>query len=129
MAENVVKLNQSDVDNIISEYSAQRKTLDALTVEFSGINELDPLVLLRVMSSKSPTVDDLVPICETMLDGRVITFKLDGAEIYHPVAYNRGKGSALHMLYADAPYLYDFLQQTIYALLLKKLTPHLESSN
>ena len=129
MAEKTLSFNQNDIDSIISSYSKQRSALDALTVEFSGLNELDPLVMLRTMSVKAPTVDDLAPICETMLNGHTITFKLNGETVYHPVIFNKGSGNALHMLFSDAVYLYDFVQQTIYALLLKKLTPHLEGSN
>jgi hypothetical protein len=64
-----------------------------------------------------------------MLDGRTIKFKKDGKDIYHTVIYNRGSGNRLAMMFTDAVYLYDILQQTVYALLLKKLTPHLEGSN
>lgn len=129
MEDKTVTLNQHDVDSIIDEYGKQRARLDELTVEFSGVNELDTLLLLKTMSVKSPTVNDLAPVCEIMLDGRTINFKYKGTGIYHPVAYSRGNGNALHLMFTDAPYLYDFLQQTIYALLLKKLTPHLEGSN
>lgn len=129
MADNVITMGQADVDNIIDDYSKQRAALDNLTVEFSGLNELDTLLLLKTMGVKSPSVNDLAPICEIMLDGKIIKFKYNGADIYHPVAYSRGNGNSLHMMFTDAPFLYDFLQQTIYALLLKKLTPHLEGSN
>ena len=129
MADKVITLSPSDVDNIISEYAKSRASTAAISVELSGVNELDPVVLLRVMSIKQPGADDLAPVCEDMLDGRTIKFKLNGQDIYHPVIYNRGNGNRLALMFSDAVYLYDILQQTIYALLLKKLTPHLEGSN
>lgn len=129
MADTTITMSPEKVSKIVTEYAERRADTASITVEFSGVNELDPLVILRVMSIKEPEVDDLAPVCEAMLDGRTIKFKKDGNDIFHPVIYNRGSGNKLHMLFTDAVYLYDILQQTVYALLLKKLTPHLESSN
>lgn len=129
MADTTISMSPSDVDNIINDYAKNRAATANITVELSGVNELDPLVLLRVMSIKQPGVDDLAPVCEDMLDGRTIKFKNNGKDIYHTVVYNKGNGNKLALMFTDAVYLYDILQQTIYALLLKKLTPHLESSN
>lgn len=129
MADTAISMSPSDVDNIINDYAKNRAATANITVELSGVNELDPLVLLRVMSIKQPGVDDLAPVCEDMLDGRTIKFKNNGKDIYHAVVYNKGNGNKLALMFTDAVYLYDILQQTIYALLLKKLTPHLEGSN
>ena len=129
MADEKIEMSPADVNKIVDDYAAQRAELADITVELSGVNELDTLVLLRTMSIKNPGVDDLAPVVETMLNGRTIKFKKGGQDIWHPVAYNMGNGNSLHMLFTDAPYLYDILQQTIYALLLKKSTPHLASSN
>ena len=129
MADTKIILNDKGIDEIIAEYAKQRETESKISVELSGINEPDTLLLLRTMQKKVPTVDDLAPICEAMLDGRSIAFITDTGERIHPIVYNRGAGNALHIMFQDAPYLYDKLQQTIYALLLKKLTPHLAGSN
>jgi len=129
MADTPITMSPNDVNNIIDDYTKNRASTANITVELSGVNELDPLTLLRVMSIKQPGVDDLAPVCEDMLDGRTIKFKNNGQDIYHAVVYNRGNGNRLALMFTDAVYLYDILQQTIYALLLKKLTPHLESSN
>lgn len=129
MAETKMVLTPADVDGIMNEYTKQRMLASQISVELSGVNNLDPLSILRVMSIKEPGVDDLAPVCEQMLDGQTIKFTLNGKEVWHPVIYNRGNGNSLHLMFADVPYLYDILQQTVYALLLKKLTPHLEGSN
>lgn len=129
MTDTAITMSPDAVNNIIEDYAKSKSSTAGITVELSGVNELDPLVLLRVMSIKNPTVDDLAPVVEEMLDGRTIKFKNGSQDIFHPVVYNKGNGNRLHLLYSDAVYLYDILQQTIYALLLKKLTPHLESSN
>lgn len=129
MADTPITMSPSDVNNIIDDYAKNRAVTAGITVELSGVNEIDPLTLLRVMSIKQPGVDDLAPVCEDMLNGRTIKFKNNGQDIYHPVVYNKGNGNNLTLMFTDAVYLYDILQQTIYALLLKKLTPHLESSN
>lgn len=129
MADTAITISPSDVNNIINDYAKSKREEAGITVELSGVNELDPLVLLRVMSIKEPSVDDLAPAVEDMLDGRTIKFKQGDKDIYHSVTYNRGTGNRLHMMFTDAVYLYDILQQTVYALMLKKLTPHLEGSN
>lgn len=129
MADTPITISPSDVNNIINDYAKSKREEAGITVELSGVNELDPLVLLRVMSIKEPTVDDLAPAVEDMLDGKTIKFKQGAKDIYHSVTYNRGTGNRLHMMFTDAVYLYDILQQTVYALMLKKLTPHLEGSN
>lgn len=129
MADTAIRLGRKDIDDIISDYAAKKALTENISVEFSGLNELDTLTLLKTMSIKEPSVTDLAPVCEIMLDGRQIKF-IDGeGNEFHPVAYNRGNGNSLHLMFKDAPYLYDTLQETIYALLLKKLTPHLVSSN
>lgn len=128
MSEEVIKISATDVDNIASEYKKQRAAAANITVQLSGVNTLDTLFLLKIMSKKEPEVEDIAQAAETMLDGRTITF-LNGAQIIYSVAYNRSTGGALHLLFKDKAYLYDVLQQTVYALMLKKLTPHLESSN
>lgn len=129
MADTPITISPSDVNNIINDYAKSKREEAGITVELSGVNELDPLVLLRVMNIKEPSVDDLAPAVEDMLDGKTIKFKQGAKDIYHSVTYNRGTGNRLHMMFTDAVYLYDILQQTVYALMLKKLTPHLEGSN
>lgn len=128
MADTTVKINPNEVDKIIKDYAEQRKKAENLTVEFSGVNDLDVLFLLKIMSKKEQGVDDIAAAAEVMLDGRTITFK-NGEEQVFVVSYNRGSGNALHLMFADRPYLYDILQQAVYAMMLKKLTPHLEGSN
>lgn len=128
MANSKITINPSDVDNIIKEYREQRAAAAQIEVELSGVNEIDPLVLLRIMSKQEQSVEDIAKAAELMLDGQTIAFK-NGAETIFSVCYNKGAGNALHLMFGDKPYLYDILQQTVYALMLKKLTPHLESSN
>ena len=128
MTNQKITITPGDVDNIIREYREQRAAASQVTVEFSGVNNLDTLLLLRIMEKKEPTVDDIAHAAEIMLDGQVITFK-NGEDTVFSLAYNRGTGNALHLLFSDNAALYDILQQAIYALMLKKLTPHLEGSN
>lgn len=129
MADTKIVISENDIDTMIDDYAKQRAYTAKISVELSGVNEPDTLLLLRTMQKKAPSVDDLAPICEAMLDGRSISFVTDNGEHIHPIVYNRGTGNALHLMFEDAPYLYDRLQQVIYALLLKKLTPRLASSN
>ena len=123
-----IVITPDDVDNIIRDYGAQRAATAQIVVELSGINNIDVLLLLRIMGKKEQTVDDIAQAAEVLLDGQTIKF-VYGSTVLKTVAYNRGNGNALHMMFADEAYLYDVLQQTVYALLLKKLTPHLEGSN
>ena len=128
MAEGKIKITPDDVDSIIKEYRAQRAAASQIEVELSGVNNIDVLVLLRIMSKKEQSVDDIAQAAEIMLDGQSITFTR-GNETIYACSYNRGSGNALHLMFSDKAYLYDILQQTVYALMLKKLTPHLEGSN
>ena len=126
--ETKLKISPDDVNNIIQDYKEQRKAAANLTVGLSGTNTLDPLFLLKIMSKREPSVDEIAQAAETMLDGQTITFKNGDVQVYS-LSYNRGNGNALHMMFTDKVFLYDILQQTVYALLLKKLTPHLGGSN
>lgn len=128
MANEPIKISPNDVDNIIKDYAEQRKLAGNVTVELSGVNELDTLFLLRTMEKRTPDVDDIAVAAELMLDGQAITFR-NGDEQICTVRYNKGSGNRLHLMFTDKAALYDILQQTVYALMLKKLTPHLESSN
>ena len=128
MAEGKIKITPNDVDSIIKEYRAQRAAASQIEVELSGVNNIDVLTLLRIMSKKEQSVDDIAQAAEIMLDGQSITFTCRNETIY-ACSYNRGSGNALHLMFSDKAYLYDILQQTVYALMLKKLTPHLEGSN
>ena len=123
-----VTVTPEDVDSILVDYRKSRASSDQITVEFSGVNNLDVLYLLEIMSKKEPSVADIARAAEIMLDGQTITF-LSGTNTIRTLAYNRGNGNALHLMFDDAAYLYDILQRAVYALMLKKLTPHLESSN
>lgn len=122
------RLDPAEIDKIINDYKQQRKAAANIVVEFSGVNDIDVLVLLKIMSKDEPSVDDIARAAEIMLDGQRITFLNNGESIF-ALSYNRGQGNALHLMFTDKAYLYDVLQQTVYALMLKKLTPHLESSN
>ena len=121
-------VSAADVDNIITQYAKQRVAAAGVDVKLSGINNLDVLYLLQVMGKEEPSVTDIAEASEALLDGQTIEFWF-GNKLLYSCAYNRGTGNKLHMLFDDKAYLYDILQQTVYALLLKKLTPHLESSN
>lgn len=128
MANETIKITPDDIDGIVKEYTTGRSKAANITVELSGVNEMDTLLLLRIMEKKPPEVDDIAQAAEIMLDGQAITFT-NGSEVIYSVRYNRGGGNKLHLLFTDRAYLYDMLQQTVYALMLKKLTPHLEGSN
>lgn len=128
MANEPIKISPNDVDDIIQDYTKQRKLAANITVELSGVNELDTLFLLRIMEKRTPDVEEIAQAAEFMLDGQAITFK-NGEEQICSMRYNKGSGNRLHLMFTDKPALYDILQQTVYALMLKKLTPHLESSN
>lgn len=126
--ENGIVIDSAEVDNIISEYAKQKVASAGIKVKLSGTNNLDVLFLLHVMGKKEPDIQELAEASEALLDGKSIEF-WSGEKLLFSCVYNRGSGNKLHQLFSDKVYLYDILQQTVYALLLKKLTPRLESSN
>lgn len=128
MTDNSITVSSADIDNIITDYAKQKIAALSIQVKLSGVNNLDVLFLLRVMNKKEPDVNELAEASEALLDNKTIEF-WSGDKLLYSCGYSRGAGNRLHMLFADKPYLYDMLQQTVYALLLKKLTPRLESSN
>ena len=73
--ETKLKISPDAVNDIIQDYKEQRKAAANLTVELSGTNTLDPLFLLKIMSKREPSVDEIAQAAETMLDGQTITFK------------------------------------------------------
>lgn len=122
-----MKFGFKELSEIYSKYSEGKALRDSITVEIDAINTLDPLVLLRAMSKELDVVE-FAPIVETAINGHTVSF-IHNDKVLKTVAYNKGSGNALHLMFTDTPYLYDLLQQTVHALLLKKLTPHLEDSN
>lgn len=128
MTNQKITITPADIEHIVQDYREQRNAVAQISVELSGVNNLDTLLLLRIMSKKEPDIDDIAHAAELMLDGQTITF-MKGSETIFSLAYNRGSGNALHLMFSDHASLYDILQQTVYALMLKKLTPHLEGSN
>ena len=66
MADTTITISPSDVNNIINDYAKSKREEAGITVELSGVNELDPLVLLRVMNIKEPSVDDLAPAADSI---------------------------------------------------------------
>lgn len=123
----MIRVDQAETDKIVEEYAKGRELRNKIVVELDDVNNVDTLILLRVMTG-TPDINALAPLVETFLDGHKITFKI-GEEVLKTVNYNKGSGNALHLMFRDEPYLYDLLQQTVYTLLLKKLTPRSEGSN
>lgn len=121
-----IKVDQKELNNIYDKFVKSKDIKANITVEFDNVNNVDPIVLIRVMGD-APDAAALAPVVETMLDGHTIKF-FYGDKTIKSISYNRGSGNSLHLMFDDAPYLYDLLQQTAYALLLKKLTPDLEGS-
>lgn len=123
----MIKTGSEELQKIYEDCASGRLLRDKIVVEMDDINNIDTLVLIRAMSGDFD-VTTFAPVLEAALDGHTIKFTLDN-EVLQTVSYNRGGGNKLHLLFGEKPYLYDILQQTVYALLLKKLTPHLEGSN
>lgn len=124
-----IKMNVDEMDKIISDFSKGKELKAEIYVEFDNINNVDTLILLRAMG-KEPDPNEIAAIAELMLDGHSISFKR-GEEVIVSCNYNKGSGGKLHLmpLFQDNPCYYDILQQAVYCLLLKKLTPHLDGSN
>lgn len=122
-----INISRKDLDSIFEEYAQKRDIRESIEVEFDDLNEPAALEVLRIMDNK-PDTASLIAIAESMCDGHVITFKYEGKKI-KSIAYNKGAGNSLAHLLSKEVYLVDVLASVTYALILKKLTPHLEDSN
>lgn len=122
-----ITVGQKDVADIYEEFANSIKIKSDITVEFSDLKNPDVLDILRLMERK-PTTEELIAITETMCDGCKITFAI-GEQVLKSIVYNKGTGNSIALMLTEEVYLLDILTSTIYALLLKKLTPHLENSN
>ncbi len=124
-----ITITSADVDKAFNDYAENLADKGKIEVTFDGLNNPAPLDVLRIVGEKTADISaELVRIAEGMCDKHVITFTAEGQKIKQ-IAYNRGGGNSLSLLLSDEVYLLDALITAIYAVLLKKLTPHLKGSN
>lgn len=120
-------MSNEDISETFRNYQEGKRIIDGITIEFDGMEDPSPLAVLRILDNK-PDSATLLGIAETMFNGHKIKFLSRGKEL-KTIVYNKGAGNSLDALLVKEVYLLDQLLQVTYALLLKKLTPHLENSN
>ena len=120
-------MSNEDITETFREYHEGKRIVQGITIEFDGMEDPSPLAVLSILDNK-PDSSTILSIAETMFDGHKIKFLSEGKEL-KTIVYNRGAGNSLDALLVKEVYLLDQLLQVTYALLLKKLTPHLENSN
>ena len=120
-------VSNEDIEETFRDYHEGKSIIKGITIEFDGMEDPAPLSVLRILDNK-PDSASILSIAETMFNGHKITFKSEG-KVLKTIVYNKGAGNSLDALLVKEVYLLDQLLQVTYALLLKKLTPHLENSN
>lgn len=124
MAETKALRFDNDTLNKISEDFVQsRKEVSEVVVEVDRVNDIDPLIVIRAVSSGSaPDIEQLCSIAELLFDGSTITF-MHGNDTIKSLIYARNNGHNKLTLAIPESYLLDRLLDVTYALLLKKSTP------
>lgn len=124
MAETKTLRFDNDTLNKISEDFVQsRKEVSEVVVEIDRVNDIDPLIVIRAVSSGSaPDIEQLCSIAELLFDGSTITF-MHGNDTIKSLIYTRNNGHNKLTLVIPESYLLDRLLDVTYALLLKKSTP------
>lgn len=123
----MITIKKEDIEKTAEEFITGKNIKSKIYVEFDDVNTVDTLILLRVFNGDI-TSDTLDNLAELMLDGHTIMLKTDDSTVVKSVAYNKGNGNKLSLMFNDAPYLYDNVLNAVYTILLKKLTPHLDGS-
>lgn len=124
MAETKPLRFDNDALNKISEDFVQsRKEVSEVVVEVDRVNDIDPLIVIRAVSSgNAPDIEQLCSIAELLFDGATITF-MHGNDTIKSLIYARNNGHNKLTLAIPESYLLDRLLDVTYALLLKKSTP------
>lgn len=123
MAEEKLKFNNETMGKISKEYIDSRKEVSDIEVVIDKINNIDPLTVIRAVSSgNTPDVSQLCEIAELLFDGSTIEFYY-GEERIKGILYARGNGNRLSLALQNESYLLDKLLDVTYAILLKKSTP------
>jgi hypothetical protein len=117
-----IRFNDEALNDISKNYIESRKDISELEVEVDKINNIDPLIVIRAVSSgQTPDVADLCNIAELLFDGSTIKF-IHKDTVVKSVIYAKGQGNRLTLAIPES-YLIDKLLDVTYAILLKKSTP------
>ena len=119
-----MKITAADIDKTVEQYAKSLELKNSIAVEFDSFNEVDPLTLIRTFDVK-PEASELTTLAEIMFNGKQLKF-LYGDTVLKSIVYNNANGAKISHLFSDNPSLLDILLNTVYVLLLKKLTLQLE---
>jgi hypothetical protein len=118
-----LRFDNTEMNKISEEFVQTRKEVNDLAVEVDKINDIDPLIIIRAVSSgKTPDVTELCSIAELLFDGSTISF-ISGKDTVKSLIYARNNGHNKLTLAIPESYFLDRLLDVTYAILLKKSTP------
>lgn len=115
-----MRITADDLNKTVEEYKESMSIKNAIAVEFDSFNDVDPLTLIRTFDVK-PKPEELLSLAELMFNGKSLKF-MYGDVVVKSIIYNKAPDSSLSLMFNDYPALLDILLNTVYVLMLKKLT-------
>lgn len=114
-----MKYNLNDMDDTMEAFAKSRlvSAQCEMTV-VGGVNETNPLELLRIYEIQPPTIDSLVQLASLFLANKAVSFTINGEEV---LSFEY-KGQELGSCFKEHPELLDPCLKNCYNILLKKLT-------
>jgi hypothetical protein len=111
-----------DIRKATESYLAGQKALASVQVEISSENTVDPLMLVRCINS-GRSVDNLVILAAEMLRGSSVRFKQGRETLYSVQMGIDLTAETFSNRFTGQPALMEVLLNTVYGIMLKKLTP------
>lgn len=120
-----MKYTLDDMEETMQSFAESRLQAASCEMEVvGGMNESNPLVLLRIYEIQPPTIDSLVQLATVFLNHREVVFSSQGTEVFRL----RYEGQDLGEAFKEHPELLDPCLKNCYNVLLKKLTAPSTSS-
>jgi len=115
-----MKVTHEDATRDYANYYETDKSFKRYSLVLAdGVNELDPLVLLKLINGDD-TMEDRVAVVSKMINGKSVQV-MDGDLSVKSFVHNGD--ASISMLFTAEPYLLQVVIDYCYSLILKKLTP------
>lgn len=120
-----MKYSLDDMQETMQAFAESRVQSASCEMEVvGGMNESNPLALLRIYEIQPPTIDSLVQLATIFLNNKEVVFSNNGTEVFR----FRYEGQDLGEAFKAHPELLDPCLKNCYNVLLKKLTAPSTSS-
>lgn len=115
-----MKITTEELSKNYEEFFQFVDSSDELSIDYDGINDLDPLFALSMMHTRDKDIADRCELTRLLFMNRTVTIK-KGEKVLKSFYINAE--IKMSFLFKDDPYLLLILCNFSYGLLLKKLIP------